>query len=103
MQKTMTKQEEIREGIDEFIHGKKLSGLIDPWAAMLWDKNFRIELLAFLHSKDVVIKVERELPMPSCSGTEEYVKGYSDGGERILNDLDVGDYGAFEPLIKDKQ
>ena len=54
----MTKQQEIREGLEELMR----SAVGSSWAGLETDN-----ILNYLHSKSVVIKVDRGLP-PKVSG-----------------------------------
>ncbi len=104
----MTKQEEIREGIaklteDRFRFPAEEAGLI-------WDKNFNYMLasniLSYLHSQGVVIKVDRELP--SLTDASRCSPGSYTWNKHIAEfnyqqDMLRAGYGAFEPLIEEKQ
>ena len=86
----MTKQEEIREGMENVIRGYEGA---ERWSGVITDG-----LLGYLHSQGVVIKVDRELPdMPCYSHTREKT-AYSRSQEDMLN----AGYVAVEPLIKEK-
>ncbi len=82
----MTKQEEIREGIANYLKNKD-SCHID-WD---WEYGFADEILAYLHSQGVVIKVEGKLP---------FVDWNVDERRGFLNAIEAG-FTAWKSLIEE--
>ena len=95
-----TKQEEIREGMEAIIQKFEDDS---PEAGYGYEKREMVaELRNFLHSKGVVIKVERELPVqPSLhSGCESFDHHFD--RERAQRHMIEAGYVAVEPLIKEE-
>ena len=96
----MAKQEEIREGIkDSLLFDMKL---ISPMVSKELEFNaneLAKEILTYLHSKGVVIKVDKELPRFKVKNRhpEELKIGWH--VQRAM--LDAG-FTATEPLIKEE-
>ena len=89
----MTKQEEIREGIAIILES---AGASREWT---------LNILEYLHSQGVVIKVERELPSISWNSDDPlydiaFCKGMS---ENLGNMLKSGYGTAVEPLVEVKE
>jgi len=94
-------REEIREGIAKRInHNDSLEWCVASEQVRLSCLQKSDGILSYLHSKGVVIKVDRELPQCpynklSWGDYEQSI--YKQGQEDMVK---VG-YGAFEPLIKE--
>ena len=86
----MTKQEEIREGLRAKLFELGVT-----------NKGFVIrQILEYLHSQGVVLKVDRELPFPMCTvrmNDPRYQDGAMIHAQKLM--LEAG-YVAVEPLIK---
>ena len=87
----MSKQGDIREGIDKLIYQRIMAFLsFDEWdkdyhpKTLLCEK-LTTELLSYLHSQGVVIRVDRDLPAEGRGSVEDW--SY--------------EYVAVEPLIKE--
>ena len=93
----MTKQEKIREGIFDILFGTCMHITDNPD-----DKT--AEVLRYLHSQGVVIKVDRELPKPILYGHFTMVDDERMATPREISEftqqemLEAG-YVATEPLI----
>lgn len=85
----MPKQEEVREGMIDQL------GLIFPISRDIATKA-AVELLKTLHSKGVVIKVDRGLPKNPYT-IRVCIETYDRSCRRLLN----AGYVAVEPLIKE--
>lgn len=99
----MTRQEEIREGMDKLIYDRIMSFLTeDEWKdvapehhpkSLLCEK-LTGELLSYLHSQRCRIEVDKELPewfkFKWCGLQPEEV---------FTDDVEEAGYTAFEPLI----
>lgn len=87
----MTKQEEIRDGIKEFIEwaieGKKPSG-----------QTANI-IMSYLHEQGAVVKVNRELPRSPHHNPIDVQLFYNYGYERCQKDM--ASYEAVEPIIEE--
>ncbi|GAG85094.1 unnamed protein product, partial [marine sediment metagenome] len=113
----MTKQEEIRKGIARAIcvfrdEPKECKVCEETGGCPQWgDVQENTErVIQYLHSQDVVIKVERELPKNPIRITDSF--GLTEGEvnarqlgndcfvETIQDDMLMAGFGAFEPLIK---
>ena len=79
----MTKQEEIREGFEDWLMGSQHR----EWDA----KTLSGMALEYLHSQGVVLKVDRELP-------EDWYNDFLDK-KRIEKVFEQAGYVAVEPLI----
>ncbi len=92
----MTKQEEIREGIESLFKGS-MSAIIHDFQfhelTSDWRKEFTNRVLKYLHSQGVVIKVDKELPF--------LWDGYTMDG--YIRELIEAGYVAVEPLIKESK
>ena len=102
----MTKQEVIREAIDIYtddgcLYPDRSCNALGSGYCSSMEESYKC-LMERLTKIGVVIKVEMELPMPSCSGTEDFRNAYRAGGERILDDIEKAGYTAIEPLIEEK-
>jgi len=96
----MTKQEEIKEGINRIIAVSQSDGCFGYTKES--DANFMSqyayiakEIVCYLHSQGVVIKVDRELDFDA-------VPILSPNGKPIVVDL-PSEVVAVEPLIKEKK
>jgi len=89
----LTKQEEIRKGIETIISDQ---GYYFPWGKTAQ------EILAYLHSQGVVIKVEKELP--SDKNLYGVAKDNMAAGCYYHGQIDMKEAGyvAVEPIIKEK-
>ena len=109
----MTKQEEIREGIAELEHLQWAQWsrvrnpdhpLIDVPYSKLSEKDKELDrvwaqkVLFYLHSKGIVIKVERELGFARVDGTGREL--WYDGYKAAMDDYEEAGYVAVEPLIE---
>ena len=92
----MTRQEIIREELEVKINR------FDTFGEEYSYGGFADEILSYLDSQGVVIKVDRELPFYSYRRQdEEYLPrqlGYKDAQQDML----MAGYEAVEPLIKDE-
>jgi len=99
----MTKQEEIREGIERIILATYHAGAIGTNIGDALEVSTG-ELLAKLHSQGVVIKVDMELPefpLPMQGDLLSYEEQI--GWKRMIAFfLHKADYVAVEPLIKEE-
>ncbi len=92
----MTKQEKVREGMSDILFRKGRGK---------WYKDEIInELLAFLHSQGVVVKVERELPKNPIKTASNYRRGFSQLYDAMADKYDqaqedMAGYEAVESLI----
>ena len=106
----MTRQEEIREGIAEYLWDNRagettVSDWADTWAELpeMNKEGYREDAGAFmiyLHSQGVVIQVDRELTNVINTNspyyrTEAFAHGVRDCKEAVKN----ADFAAFERLI----
>ena len=82
----MTKQQEIQEGLEELMR----SAVGSSWAGLETDN-----ILNYLHSKGVVIKVDRELPLSPMPPTPGDALIY-----RTQKDMLKAGYVAVEELIE---
>ncbi len=112
----MTKQEEIREGIAEELAKipKGYIGITDPeWHERRLVKA-RVQARAvidYLHSQGVVIKIEKELPLPKWEEVESTALGvdFDTWAKMIamlgatLERLTKAGYVGTEPLIGEKE
>lgn len=87
----MTKQEEMKQGILNIIESHH--DRITLPGTMVG------QILSYLHSKGVVVRVEGELPNITCINNEDYVKGFMSGIKTLEGEIVKAGYGAFEPLI----
>ena len=91
----MTKQEEIREGIESVIQGFEDNS---PDAGYGYEKeDMALAIVSELHSQGVVIKVGRELPesiMDAVNGNDKF--GKREFARLLMN---WAGYEAVEPLI----
>lgn len=100
----MTKQEEIREEIAERICDA-LEG--DEWFSLAEGQKrfcrlYATNILSYLHSQGVVIKVERELPDLPISQDDYDIVFYPEKVYREAQNIMLkADYAAVEPLIKE--
>lgn len=85
------KQEEIRRGVFEIV---KEEGNYETY-----DETVN-QLLTYLHSQGVMIRVDGELPNITCINTEDYVKGFMSGIKMLEVEVVKAGCGFFEPLIK---
>ena len=103
----MTKQEEIRQGIKVIFDRLQLNNP-DELSSAVWKAirdDLIKEILSYLHSQGVVLKVDRELPifakvLPLDRYTEfnnGYVKGQEFERDRALK----AGYVVVEPLIEE--
>ena len=99
----MSKQSDIREGIQDLMDNCWEQCNPDyPKLITFRPMKFLNELMPFLHSQGVVIKVDRELPKAFVASWFQW------NGEDILEDvstdtqtaLDKAGYEAVEPLIE---
>ena len=92
----MTKQEEIKWGIVKVAQNTYFKHDHDT----VWYEMAK-EILAFLHSKGVVIVVEREFPEHVLPETvmATYAQGYLNGQTTMIK----AGYVFTEPLIKEKE
>lgn len=101
----MTKQEEMREELAKEFYNARASVGDMPWgqaqavrtigADLAYAK--ATEILEYLHSQGVVIKVERELPKP-----EIYINCWAQSGYALCQyHIEEAGYEAVEPLIKE--
>jgi len=89
----MTKQEEIREGIAIILESAGAS------------KKWTLNILEFLRSQGVVIKVDRELPDKNANNTwydDDLGEAGKIGWELGVEDMLKAGYVAIEPLIKEQ-
>ncbi len=92
----MTKQEEIREGIDRIIqHWNPCASTSTDWTPLHGGLTVGQDLVNYLHSQGVVIKVDRELPEPV--GVEILVGAIIHATQQDM--LKAG-YVAVEPLVR---
>ena len=99
----MTKQEEIREEVPNFInkHIKRSQdcgrrGISLRGSGLYLDAEpFMEEVLTYLHSQGVVIKVDRKLPATHWEN-EDMIRGWNIAEKEMLN----AGYVAVEPLIE---
>ena len=90
----MSKQEEIREWVAKWFQAHERPYTTDTiFKCTIWDSDYKLadQVLSYLHSQGVVIKVDRELP--SHLDTDPmYKAGWVDA---------IGNgYVAVEPIIK---
>lgn len=95
----MSKQEEIREGIEDLV-AKKFSKLMpdrfrNDWLSLNGEGLTR-QILDYLHSQGVVIKVEGELPELPKTAHEAAVKIYN----KAIDDMLKAGCVKTEPLIE---
>lgn len=103
----MAKQEEIKKGLERICAKVRLIEAGHDSQGIYGAMGYKYlepkvdEILSYLHSQGVVIKVDRELPhlMPQVPNNE-YSEGYCAGESNILNILIEVGYVAVEPLIK---
>ena len=88
----MTKQEEIREGMEEII-----SDMVYAVGAHFTSKEIVVKLQEYENSQDVVLKVESELPflLPKSDF-------FSDVVNRTLEKLKQDGFTAYESLVEEK-
>ena len=88
----MTRQEEIKEGVEDII--------FKSWEKPVKSADLSFDILSYLHSQGVVIKVKGELPKRIWYGD---FGGESGEAGYTLGLRDMADYCKTEPLIEDNE
>ena len=97
----MTKQEEVKEGVQELIDKCYGSRNPDyPKLIIFRPQKFLNELFPYLHSQGVVIKTERELPKVEWTLTGIETPSQAQKISKAFRKAYAG-YVAVEPLIKE--
>ncbi|KKM17842.1 hypothetical protein LCGC14_1671650 [marine sediment metagenome] len=92
----MNKQEEIQEITESFVADAMLGKNFDEGDI----KPIATCLLSTLHSRGVVIKVERDVPDSLCAGCSCY--HVKNGRIKFKEELGKAGYEAVDPLIEEE-
>ena len=100
------KREKIREGIEKLTEDRFRSPA--EGAGLNWDRSFNRllaeDILSYLHSQGIVIKVDRELPIvPQAAIAPMYDKVFLEGINAGQYNMLKAGYVAVEPLVTEEE